>query len=140
MQPLQPPGSTPASAWDPVAFVERDLPPVCLAPALDWSTGERVSIFRGEDPVLAAIGIQFGTEEGSGISVTEDGHRFFEIRKATSDAPARVRGEILRLLQPFIDDGSIKLLERVGEISGSRGLVRVKFQIVRTGQEVEISR
>ena len=78
-------------------------PPVALADNIDPATGEIASLFTRVHPVDAAIQQQFRVRLCSGAAVLTSGSRFHTLEDKTERTDAEIRGEIARVLKPFID-------------------------------------
>lgn len=76
-------GATPAVFFTPVNFQTTGAPIGMLADAIDFATGELLSIERGFDPTDAAVMTALRTVRDSGSAVEDVGQRYADAKLIT---------------------------------------------------------
>lgn len=136
-----PAGISPAATWKALPDVERQRPIAVLTPKLDGRSGEQVSMTKGDDPTFQSIAAAFRTQFGSGVAVTNFGHKLESITKNDESAPDAIRFEVDRILAPYLADRLIhvdKLTITAGPEAGNSATIFLRFTILKTGEEREI--
>lgn len=94
-------------------------------------------MFGGKHPVDAKIQHQFSVSDASGAAVTR-GHRFEQIRKATSSAPAELKQEALRIMDPHVRAGDVEVTDVRTLTDNDLGLVEVDYVNLATGATLTV--
>jgi hypothetical protein len=106
---IPPAGLTPAGAFVPQTFDDPKRPPGILADAIDYRTGEYMSILKGMDPIDEQVLIALTRKRGSGIAVMNDGQSFHEIEKVDDSTANRLAGEVARACGRLVESRDIRL-------------------------------
>jgi len=106
---IPPAGLTPAGAFVAQTFDDPRRPPGILADAIDYRTGEYMSILKGMDPIDEQVLIALTRKRASGIAVMEDGQLFHEIEKVDDSTATRLAGEVQRACRRLVDNRDIRL-------------------------------
>ena len=93
----------------PQTFDDPRRPPGILADAIDYRTGEYMSILKGMDPIDEQVLIALTRKRASGIAVMEDGQLFHEIEKVDDSTATRLAGEVARACRRLVDNRDIRL-------------------------------
>ncbi len=100
---IPPAGLTPAGAFVPQTFDDPRRPAGILADAIDYRTGEYMSILKGMDPVAVEELFARPTCSSSG------GQSFHEIEKVDDSTATRLAGEVARACARLVDNRDIRL-------------------------------
>lgn len=132
MPPIVPPaGISPAALFVPAVFVSPEAPPQILAPQIDPTTGELLSLFEGAPPVVALLIEQLRVVLGSGASVLDSGNTLSTIRYNSDNAPAQLLAAMNQILDPMVSAGQIQVLEldvTAGPEYGDTGEIYARFR------------
>lgn len=139
----------PAAGLSPVAmFVDADIkpisPPITIVENVVPVSGDVTSLTKRIHPVDAALVWNFRVKRRSGAAVESVGQRYADIKKATDTAPAELKNETMRILQPFIDRGWIDVLEVLTAVppagaSADTGAVMVFYRNLMSGKRMRLS-
>lgn len=107
------------------------LQPALLADNVDPVTGDICSLFWAPHPVDAAVIFNLSVEQGSGAAVESVGHRYREIRKATDQAPRRIRDEVERPLRAMVQARDIRIEALTSEVREDLGVAELSYVNLR---------
>ena len=134
---IPPAGVSAVSDYPDVPPASAERPPGILADDVDVKTGEILSLFRGQDPVDAAIAHQFRIRHRAGELTAEQGSRFHEITHNDENAATAATQEARRIMAPFVERGDAaieRIVVEAGESFGDQGAVLVEYTNLRNGR------
>lgn len=114
-----PAAGSPLSAFTPPRVGALPPPAGVLSRKFDTSTRDVADLFTGEDPTDAALRWQLTIRRGSGAALGDNGNELHLIRKATDDAPVRLRDEAKRVVRKYERRGDIADVEVIAEAVGT---------------------
>ena len=110
-------------------------PIAILADAIDFKTGEYLSISRGFDPVDAAVQVALRTVRGSGSAVEDVGQKFHEQSHVTAGLQTFFREEVAFALRHLVESKEIRLVSVVIPTGDDWAEAQVKYQNLISGGE-----
>lgn len=128
-------GVTPAGFFVPVIHVAPDAPVAITGDAIDWTTGDYLSIARGYDATDAAVLTALGTVRGSGSAVERVGHQLRDYPRVDDGLETFFREEVAFALRHLTESNQIRLLSVTIVSDSDWAEARVKYFNVLRGDE-----
>ena len=131
MPGIPPAGTSPASAFEVIAYAPRGEPPLILADKIDPLTGDLASLLEGADLATAFAVEAMRIQRGTGSAVRDTGNRYHELTHVEAETPSLVEGMTLEAFEDAARAGIAELVSveaSVDDVDPSQTHTVVEFR------------